>query len=161
MLNLLVVWLILILWTIMSFETDWCNIFLFGCAEEEKKFGLFSPQFGHHSSGSLPGEELDVPSNSLRLPTHSQTKLGYDSCFSLGNFPEAIAHSVDNVKIMPSSPLSISEGTANAAIKSCNLIRTGLGRGIQKQASVADLLCAECKKLLFRPVVLNCGHGNL
>ncbi|KAH8522558.1 hypothetical protein Peur_041069 [Populus x canadensis] len=126
--------------------------------EEEKKFGLFSPQFGHHSSGSLPGEELDVPSNSLRLPTHSQTKLGYDSCFSLGIFPEAIAHSVDNVKIMPSSPLSISEGTANAAIKSCNLMRTGLGRGIQKQASVADLLCAECKKLLFRPVVLNCGH---
>ena len=160
MLNLLVVWLVLILWMIMSFETDWCNIFLFGCAEEEKKFGLFSPQFGHHSSGSLPGEDLDVPSNSLRLPIHPKTKLGYD-CFSLGIFSEAIAHGEDNVKIVPSSPLSISEGTANAAIKSCNLIRTGLGHGIQKQASVADLLCAECKKLLFRPVVLNCGHGNL
>ncbi|XP_030933670.1 E3 ubiquitin-protein ligase PRT1 isoform X3 [Quercus lobata] len=27
-----------------------------------------------------------------------------------------------------------------------------------KQVSVADVLCLECKQLLFRPVVLNCGH---
>ncbi|CAK7336258.1 unnamed protein product [Dovyalis caffra] len=67
-------------------------------------------------------------------------------------------HSKDNRKILPSTPLSRYEGTENAAIENCNLIRTGLGHGIQKQASVADLLCAECKKLLFRPVVLNCGH---
>ena len=30
-----------------------------------------------------------------------------------------------------------------------------------KQVSVADVLCLECKQLLFRPVVLNCGHGRL
>ncbi|KAK9053363.1 hypothetical protein SSX86_029996 [Deinandra increscens subsp. villosa] len=27
-----------------------------------------------------------------------------------------------------------------------------------KQISVSDVLCAACKQLLFRPVVLNCGH---
>ncbi|KAK4573966.1 hypothetical protein RGQ29_031770, partial [Quercus rubra] len=27
-----------------------------------------------------------------------------------------------------------------------------------KQVSIADVLCLECKQLLFRPVVLNCGH---
>lgn len=30
-----------------------------------------------------------------------------------------------------------------------------------KKVSVADVLCMECKQLLFRPVVLNCGHGRL
>ncbi|XP_011015502.1 PREDICTED: E3 ubiquitin-protein ligase PRT1-like [Populus euphratica] len=76
-------------------------------------------------------------------------------CFSLGNVPEANHN--HNIYRNTNHTLIISEGTANAAIKSCNLIRTGLEHGIQK-ASVADLLCAECKKLLFRPVVLNCGH---
>lgn len=30
-----------------------------------------------------------------------------------------------------------------------------------KQVSVADVLCLACKQLLFRPLVLNCGHGIL
>ncbi|KAK3013429.1 hypothetical protein RJ639_010241 [Escallonia herrerae] len=32
--------------------------------------------------------------------------------------------------------------------------------GSCKQVSVGDVLCASCKQLLFRPVVLNCGHGE-
>lgn len=152
----------------MSFETDWCYIFLFGCAEEEKKIGHFSPQFVHHPFGPHSGEEMDFPSNSLHFPIHPQNKLCSDGCFSeekepssLGNFAKAIAHREDNMKIVPSTLSSRSEGTTNAAIENCNLIRTESGHGIKTQASVADLLCAECKKLLFRPVVLNCGHGIL
>ena len=30
-----------------------------------------------------------------------------------------------------------------------------------EQLSVADVQCAACKQLLFRPVVLNCGHGTI
>ena len=137
----------------MSIETDWCYIFLFGCAEEEKKAGHFSPQFVHHPFGSHSGEELDFPSYSLHFPIHPQNKLCY--------FPKAIAHREENMKIVPSTLSSRSDGTTNAAIENCNLIRTEFGHGIKTQASVADLLCAECKKLLFQPVVLNCGHGNL
>lgn len=29
-----------------------------------------------------------------------------------------------------------------------------------EQISVSDVLCSACKELLFRPVVLNCGHGT-
>ncbi|KAJ6703081.1 E3 UBIQUITIN-PROTEIN LIGASE PRT1-LIKE [Salix viminalis] len=133
--------------------------------EEEKKIGQFSPQFVHHPFGSHSGEEMDFQSNSLHFPIHPQNKLCSDGCFSeekepssLGNFAKAIAHREDNMKIVPSTPSSRSEGTTNAAIENCNMIRTESGHGIKTQASVADLLCAECKKLLFRPVVLNCGH---
>ncbi|KAH8512816.1 hypothetical protein Peur_056733 [Populus x canadensis] len=118
--------------------------------EEEKKGGRFSPQFVHHPFGSQSGEELDFPSYSQHFPIHPQNKLCY--------FPKAIAHREENMKIVPSTLSSRSDGTTNAAIENCNLIGTEFGHGIKTQASVADLLCAECKKLLFQPVVLNCGH---
>lgn len=31
--------------------------------------------------------------------------------------------------------------------------------GSPKQITVADVLCMACKRLLFCPIVLNCGHG--
>lgn len=31
---------------------------------------------------------------------------------------------------------------------------------ISKNVAVNDLLCGICKELLYRPVVLNCGHGK-
>lgn len=31
----------------------------------------------------------------------------------------------------------------------------------QQKISFSDVMCAACKQLLFRPVVLNCGHGIL
>lgn len=37
----------------------------------------------------------------------------------------------------------------------------GCSAGNCKQVTVADMLCSECKQLLFRPVALNCGHGML
>ncbi|XP_062024743.1 E3 ubiquitin-protein ligase PRT1-like [Rosa rugosa] len=39
-----------------------------------------------------------------------------------------------------------------------NLMLCQQRSGSPKQISVADVLCAACKELLFRPVVLNCGH---
>lgn len=33
--------------------------------------------------------------------------------------------------------------------------------GVCEQISVADAQCAGCRDLLFRPAVLNCGHGEL
>lgn len=44
-------------------------------------------------------------------------------------------------------------------VKNCPLSQQQSGSS--KQISVADVLCAACKELLFRPVALNCGHGNL
>lgn len=32
--------------------------------------------------------------------------------------------------------------------------------GCCSEVLMTDLLCAVCKQLLYRPVVLNCGHGN-
>lgn len=34
------------------------------------------------------------------------------------------------------------------------------GTSTSKQISVSDVKCVACKELLYRPAVLNCGHGN-
>lgn len=33
--------------------------------------------------------------------------------------------------------------------------------GTRVRVSITDMLCVACSKLLYRPVVLNCGHGML
>ncbi|KDP26394.1 hypothetical protein JCGZ_17552 [Jatropha curcas] len=47
---------------------------------------------------------------------------------------------------------------SNSCSESCST-RTGEPNGNCKQVSVADVQCIACKQLLFRPVILNCGHG--
>ena len=58
------------------------------------------------------------------------------------------------------------EAYANTEVLMSNLQvqDDGIGTLVEnycKQVSIADVLCLECKQLLFRPVVLNCGHGRL
>ncbi|XP_010920334.1 E3 ubiquitin-protein ligase PRT1 isoform X2 [Elaeis guineensis] len=46
----------------------------------------------------------------------------------------------------------------STASKGPTFPENGLENGICKRISVNDVLCALCKELLYRPVVLNCGH---
>jgi hypothetical protein len=56
--------------------------------------------------------------------------------------------SEDSMSINPSSTIE-SKSKHGSSAENC------------KQITVADVLCAACKQLLFRPVALNCGHGML
>lgn len=116
-------------------------------AEEEKILGSFSPQFDTHSSSSDANQ------------------------YSNGLANSACGGCCENVKKIESSPriqnstdvpkeahCGVCEGIGNVADEEKNsLLNMGCGSWIR--ISVADVLCAACEQLLFRPVVLNCGHG--
>ena len=53
------------------------------------------------------------------------------------------------------------EGKENVTDHVKNSLLSHQQSGSSQQISVADVLCAACKDLVFRPVVVNCGHGNL
>lgn len=142
--------------------------------EEEKKEGFSSPQFndqlsGSHASNELDivgtsvnssagphaSNELDIVDTSVHSATGSQAKLYPDTCSTRKQIPSSLTDSSEtNVP---------DKETTNAVMVSGCVETTGnqamqYQRGACKQVSVADLLCAGCKDLLFRPVVLNCGH---
>ncbi|KAJ4836730.1 hypothetical protein Tsubulata_050728 [Turnera subulata] len=72
-----------------------------------------------------------------------------------GHFsPQFNDHLLSSHPDIPGSSVGISD----AETENCSLTGKESGNGAQNQVSVSDLLCAECKNLLFRPVVLNCGH---
>ncbi|XP_074304696.1 E3 ubiquitin-protein ligase PRT1-like, partial [Silene latifolia] len=96
--------------------------------EEEKARGCFSPQL-----------RRDV--NSIG---------GSKSCQGEGR-----------LSVMPSAPCIIKEDHSQLCIPTPAAIKDyNLSANLPNSTSVssADLLCPACKRLLFRPAVLNCGH---
>lgn len=81
----------------------------------------------------------------MGTPTESSTS---DTCFTSkgerGNVDE--------------SELDTSGKTGNISVEKQDLCQDKCNQTIKK-VPVNDVLCAACKQLLFRPVVLNCGHG--
>ncbi|CAL5192014.1 unnamed protein product [Lathyrus oleraceus] len=110
--------------------------------EEEKKSGFYSPQFdpdtcesqakfGHSCSPSSSSKMNLVP-NSCNVETFECTKQ-----------PEFTAHKAE-------------PETTGTPAEEKTLPHDKLD--IKQKISVADVMCTMCKQLLFRPVVLNCGH---
>ncbi|EEF44244.1 conserved hypothetical protein [Ricinus communis] len=135
--------------------------------EEEKQMGHFSPQFDHHVFGSHSNQDVDVPNKSVLSPTDVMAQDYSDDCFSrqtksssLPNSLEATKHINDTIDATPSTLYRSSEGSGSTATEKCSLTGEELEDRTLKQCSVSvsDLQCAECKNLLFRPLVLNCGH---
>lgn len=108
--------------------------------EEEKRTGYFSPQLGAHLCGSHTNEEL----NHMGTPTESSS---LDTCST----------SKGERGNMDQSELDTSGKTGNISVEKQDLCADNHNQTMKK-VSVNDVLCAACKQLLFRPVVLNCGH---
>ncbi|KAG2716786.1 hypothetical protein I3843_03G145300 [Carya illinoinensis] len=116
--------------------------------EEEKEMGIFSPQFnsqaynhgGNPASLSTMGFESKSPSDSLSTrkgePYANLELLNSDSQVQ------------DGVCALIEIRSGNSEVIGNVSLK----------ENTSKQVLVSDVLCLACKQLLFRPVVLNCGH---
>ncbi|XP_043706784.1 E3 ubiquitin-protein ligase PRT1-like [Telopea speciosissima] len=107
--------------------------------EEEKKTGDFSPQIDDHFSRTQINKELYLLSYPSHSSTSSQTDVYSDS------FSTTISGNTSEWDTETTKKLAGEENEQNRTA-TC------------KQVLVSDLLCAACKKLLFRPVVLNCGH---
>ncbi|KAL1536186.1 E3 ubiquitin-protein ligase PRT1-like [Salvia divinorum] len=103
-------------------------------AEEEKVHGCASPQFeGNIIEPQL--SEVDGAQDATGEGDHLSVK---DSL--------QITLLEDNTSIRPTSSSQTTTNDANSILTST------------KKVLVTDVECAVCKQLLYRPVVLNCGH---
>ncbi|KAI3697082.1 hypothetical protein L6452_29821 [Arctium lappa] len=114
--------------------------------EEEKINGTFSPEFENHLAVSHCNEQTP-------LPCHAMDQ-GEDC--SVRSLDPALS---DN-NCTTGSPTSPSDKiTKNVTVEgNCLNGNKYVDSQPAKQVPVTDLLCAICKELLCRPVVLNCGH---
>ena len=139
-------------------------IFLFPCSEEEKRAGHFSFQFDQNLFEPQLCENSDVLGNNNTL-AHLQTNLHSESCSkdcessSFRDSPKTTMQDENGIPFKQTSSKN-----PEVATNAPNQGKSGLGNDFehrdQKGVSPSDLLCAACKRLLFRPVVLNCGHGS-
>lgn len=112
-------------------------------AEQEKETGFFSPQFDVQAWSSQANQDSNI--------------LGDSACEGLcANMEKTVSDS-----FIQNNGTAISKAMENATDQVKNCLLSQQQSGSSKQISAADVLCAACKELLFRPVVLNCGHGNL
>ncbi|XVF32208.1 hypothetical protein REPUB_Repub17cG0062200 [Reevesia pubescens] len=112
--------------------------------EEEKRVGRFSPEFNCHACESQADGEL----NYLGSPAHSSAS---SECPSTNK--EKFSKPAGELESHYNGTNRTKENSAG----DLNKIKPVAGEE-KDQLSVADLPCTACKQLLFRPVVLNCGH---
>lgn len=115
--------------------------------EEENRKGCFSPQLDDNAYGAVARQELHHLSNSACEESTANLELLdpvsqiQDSCTRT---PEEAPD--ENYKVTGSVTDNKTDSPRNQDGGNCELV------------TVADVLCVECKQLVFRPVVLNCGH---
>lgn len=115
-------------------------------AEVEKTNGTFSPQFENH---------LAVLHCNEQMPTQCHAMGQGEDCSVRGSSEPALS---DNHCTTGSPTSSSDKITKNVTVEgNCSSGNKYVDR-CHKQVPIADLLCAICKELIYRPVVLNCGH---
>lgn len=113
--------------------------------EEERKIDCFSPEFNFHACES----QVDGEVNYLGSPACSPACLD-----SPPTRKENLMKPAGKVE-SHCNGVTWRRENSNGDL---NQIKPVAGKE-KDQVSVADFLCTVCKQLLFRPVVLNCGHG--
>ncbi|XWS09130.1 hypothetical protein CRYUN_Cryun40dG0059600 [Craigia yunnanensis] len=130
--------------------------------EEEKRAGRFSLQFDQNLVEPKLCENSDVLGNNNTL-AHLQMNLLSESCskdWESSSFMDS-PKTMQNEKCIPIKLTASSKNpeiASNAPNQEKSWLRDEFENKDQKVVSIDDLLCAACKRLLFRPVVLNCGH---
>ncbi|XP_039160686.1 E3 ubiquitin-protein ligase PRT1-like [Eucalyptus grandis] len=128
--------------------------------EEEKKMETFSPQFDALAWRSGDEEQQKLSHSSQSHMTCS----GPNSSMETGSFsgePQAGKVQSEPVEGIdsygPSSPKQDLKLEHDITVQEENAHPVGSDQSC-KQITASDVLCAECKQLLFHPVSLNCGH---
>ena len=141
-----------------------CDVFLFRTSivpEEEKKSERFSPQFDTYLSQSHFSKEIDIlGSSSLYSTTISQSRSRLTSSMEEGE-PSSVKDSEAVIFADKDSRISSCEASGNLdPLKENTMLVDKPVLGACEQVHITDLPCALCKQLLYRPLVLNCGHGK-
>ncbi|KAF4370266.1 hypothetical protein G4B88_012950 [Cannabis sativa] len=145
--------------------------------EEEKKMGYFSPQFDDNACYNSANQGLYCIENSAceeSCPNIKQLDSGYQvqhggdfkqvtgtvqdtSCGDIKQL-ESRSQVQDQCLIIPEKDPDENCKTAGTETANEMNIPKEQHKGNFKQITMEDVLCAGCKQLLFRPMVLNCGH---
>ncbi|XP_015892584.3 E3 ubiquitin-protein ligase PRT1 [Ziziphus jujuba] len=112
--------------------------------EEEKENDCFSPQLDAHAHNLQADQDLENPACKESSATMKQL--------------DSISHISDNGTTVPEQGTNGNPEATGIAIDIDKNFPQNQHSGNCKQISVADVLCAACKQMLFCPVVLNCGH---
>ncbi|GER25032.1 E3 ubiquitin-protein ligase PRT1 [Striga asiatica] len=108
-------------------------------AYEEKDMGYSSPQ-------------INGPAHKLQ---HEETAIKpCDATVAVQSGPLNADTGLKNLLDLRKDIAAVSDATAEE--RNSNLIH---GNGICNTVSVDDVLCGSCKRMLVRPIVLNCGHA--
>ncbi|KAJ1427987.1 Zinc finger, ZZ-type [Sesbania bispinosa] len=123
--------------------------------EEEEKTGLFSPQFDAYMYGSQvifdhPGSS---PSCTITNPVSNSCSVKSFECTELSG---SATHIGDEGTINSEHTSDKIPEVIGTPVEGKTLIQNEHNQ--QPKLLVTDLMCTMCKKLLFHPVVLNCGH---
>ncbi|KAE9603360.1 hypothetical protein Lal_00008217 [Lupinus albus] len=110
--------------------------------EEEKKMGLFSPQF----------DACTCESQAKCLPSCTVVNMSVE-CMEQS---ESATHEEDKGTLYPKHSFERTQEVIRIPVEGEKLPQNEDDQ--QQRISVADVMCTTCKQLLFRPVVLNCGH---
>ncbi|KAM7461923.1 hypothetical protein LguiA_030044 [Lonicera macranthoides] len=127
--------------------------------EEEKKSERFSPQFDTYLSQSHFSKEIDIlGSFSLYSTTISQSRSRLTSSMEEGE-PSLVKDSEAFIFADKDSRTSSCETSGNLdPLKENTVLVDKPVLGACEQVHITDLPCPLCKQLLYRPLVLNCGH---
>ncbi|KAL3716216.1 hypothetical protein ACJRO7_007905 [Eucalyptus globulus] len=129
--------------------------------EEEKKRGTFSPQFD--ALAWRPGDEEQQKlshSSQSHMPCLGPNSSVDTGCFRNGepNARKVQSKPVEGIdSYSPSSPKQDLKLGHDITVQDENAHPVGSDQSCKKITAL-DVLCAECKQLLFHPVALNCGH---
>lgn len=126
--------------------------------EEEKEMGYFSPQINGSAYVSQSGETRIKLSDAEPSLNSSSVRAGeclekiYPVQSGSVNQDFGLANLLDGRKDITATSV------INAEDRNSNQIHES---GTHEQVSVDDVLCGSCKQMLFRPIILNCGHGMI
>ncbi|KAI4356422.1 hypothetical protein L6164_000446 [Bauhinia variegata] len=133
--------------------------------EEEKKSGFYSPQLKADACGTqakflYPGSSSScsiITADSNSCPTSSFSNGKESSAHPEQSGPASHKNDEDTIySEHTSGATTVSVGTLSPPVEGKSFPQSE--QHGQQKISVADLMCAACKQLLFNPVGLNCGH---
>ncbi|KAI3449887.1 hypothetical protein Pfo_006552 [Paulownia fortunei] len=132
--------------------------------EEEKDMGYFSPQINGPVYQLQPEERIIKPSDAS-VPCFSE------AAPSLNAFSVRAGETLERTQPVQSGSVHHEIGLANLLDRIKDIAAASVAtaedrnsnqihrNGTCKRVSVDDVLCGSCKRMLFRPIVLNCGHA--
>ncbi|KAL6505315.1 hypothetical protein OROGR_025132 [Orobanche gracilis] len=133
--------------------------------EEERDIGCFSPQISGPAYEPQTEKTTIKPSDASR-PCFSEAEPSINPClvtegetlYTTQAVQTGLVHTETDLKNLldPRKDIVAATNVTTAAERKSNQIHSN---GTRKQVSVDDVLCGSCKRMLFRPIVLNCGHA--